>query len=272
MAAMLIRGITCSVGYGPLLAVTLARNMRHLAECLVVTSPDDETTHAVASSTPGVRIHATTAWTDFGALCNKGLALETGFDILGRHGIICIFDADILLPPVMPLPDLKPDRLYGCRRRILEDPGKWHPGIDWRTCPYSRDGGPIGYFQLFAAEAPALQGKRPWYDVSFGHAGGSDAYFMSHWTPDKRTVLGLDVLHLGPTDRHWFGLDQIGTDMMARFVHENRWSGAMRKHSLDAVKRAKEVVYRVEVPGYPESDFELPFVKRTNQGRQLPHS
>ena len=39
VAAVLIRGITISVNYAPLLAVTLPRNMRHLSECVVVTSP-----------------------------------------------------------------------------------------------------------------------------------------------------------------------------------------------------------------------------------------
>ena len=263
-----LRGITCSVGYGPLLALTLPRNMRHMTECLVITSPEDEQTHEVACSTPGVRLHVTDDFTAHGAKFNKGLSLENGFSVLGRHGWILVHDADILFPPTMPLlTDLQPDRLYGCRRRILEDPARWHPDLDWRICPVSRDNSTIGFFQCFNADDPALAGKRPWYDVSFAHAGGGDAMFLEHWHPSKRAVLPFDVLHLGKTDRHWFGLDEEGQDMMARFCYENGWRGAMRKHSQEAVKRAPEVIHRVEVPGYPKSDFELPFVRRANRSR-----
>jgi hypothetical protein len=264
-----LRGITCSVGYGPLLALTLPRNMRHLAECLVVTSPEDDETHEVVSSTPGTRLHVTDAFTRHGARFNKGLSIEECFDVMGRHGWILIHDADILFPPAMHLDDLNPDRLYGCRRRILEYPDRFNPGLDWRTCPYNMDGNaPIGYFQLFHADAPALAGKRPWYDVSFTHAGGGDAAFMNHWPPSHRTVLALDVLHLGPTDRHWFGTSQEARDMMARFVRENGWWRAARKHTEESAARAPEIVERVQVPGYPKSDYELPFVRRTKTLRK----
>lgn len=134
----------------------------------------------------------------------------------------------------------------------------------------SRDGGPIGFFQAFHADDPSIRDKRPWYDVSFGHAGGGDAYMVEHWNPANRVVLPFDVLHLGPTDSHWFGTDQAGIDMMARFVHENGWRGAMRKHGPDAVKRAETPVHRVEVPGYPKSTYELPFVRRAQREDRKP--
>ena len=49
----MIRGIITSVGYAPLLALTLPRNLRHLAECWVITSPEDEATREVVAATPG---------------------------------------------------------------------------------------------------------------------------------------------------------------------------------------------------------------------------
>jgi len=260
-----IRGITISVGYAPLLSVTLVRNLRHLTECLVVTTPEDEDTKAVARSIPGVRIFETGAFTRHGARFNKGLAMEEGFEALGRHGWCCIFDADILLPDVLPLADIRPDTLYGARRRVLEDPNKWQPDLNWNVAPHAKDGGPIGFTQLFHADA--IKDKRPWYDVSFGHAGGGDAFFIGHWPPGKRVVLPFDVLHLGPVDKNWFGLDPEGQDMMAAFVHRNGWRRAMAKADPTAVDRVPEIVERVEVPGYPKSDYELPFVKRAQQSR-----
>ena len=209
----------------------------------------------------------TSAFTDHGAVFNKGYALETGFDAMGRHGWILILDADIMFPPTMPLDNLQPDRLYGCRRRILEDPSRWHPDLDWRMCPFSRDNGCIGYFQCFHADDPALAGKRPWYDVSFTHAGGADAFFLEHWHPSKRVVLPFDILHLGRTDMNWFGCDQQGRDMMAKYCIENGWRGAARKHSPEAAARAGPIVERVQVPGYEPSSFELPFVRRAQRMR-----
>ena len=254
-----------SVDYGPLLAMTLQANMRHLAECWVVTSPEDELTQFVACSVPGVRVHLTDAFTRHGARFNKGLALEEGFDAMGRHGRICIFDADIMFPPTMPLDNLRPDCLYGCRRRILEHPSKWHPSLDWRTCRVNPDGGPIGFFQLAHADDPSIKDKRPWYNVNFPHAGGDDCAFMYHWTPDKRTVLPFDVLHLGPTDTNWFGTDKEGRDTMAAYVHRMGWRRAMKQHDPKAIERAREVAERVEVPGYPMSDFEMPFERRAKK-------
>lgn len=258
---MNIRGITISVGYGPLLAVTLPRAMRHLSECLVVTTPDDDETHIVASRTPGVRVLTTDAFTRHGARFNKGLGMEEGFDTLGREGWILIFDADIVMPDILPAGGIKPDCLYGARRRILPDPSEWSDDLEWRSLPMLRDGGPIGFFQCF--HATALKGRRPWYDVSFAHAGGGDAYFMTHWTRDKWTVLPIDVLHLGLPDKNWFGLDETGRDMMDAFVHRNGWRRAMPRADPSAVERVGMIPERVSVPGYDASTFELPFVNRT---------
>ncbi len=250
-----------------MLALTLPRNIRHLSECWVITSPEDELTHEVVSSTPGARIFVTDAATRHQARMNKGLCIEECFDQMGRHGWLWIFDADILFPEHVPLDLLQPNRLHGCRRRIIEDPAQWHPCLDWRMCPFSRDNSCIGYTQIFRGDDPALAGKRPWYDVSFSHAGGGDARFLEHWHPSKRTVLPFDVLHLGRTDVNWFGTSQEARDMMARFCIENGWRGAARKHSPEAAKRAPEIIERVQVPGYPTSTFELPFVRRTRQLR-----
>lgn len=267
---MELRGITISVNYSEVLKITLVRNMRHLSECLVVTDLEDHATREVCQGIPGVHVLSTDAFTRHGARFNKGLGMEEGFDAMGRHGQIVIWDADILFPNDFSLGPLKPDTLHGCRRRMLENVAEWHPDVDWTRYPHSRDGGPIGFWQCFNADDPAIRDKRPWYDVSFSHAGGGDAAFIMHWTPLTRKVLPIDVLHLGQTDVNWFGTDQQGRDMMARFVRENGWRNAVRKHSEESASRSPEVIHRVDVPGYGISDFELPFVKRAQMRPRMP--
>jgi hypothetical protein len=263
-----IRGITISVNYAPQLAITLVRNMRHLAECLVVTSPEDECTKAVARSVPGVRVLETDAFTRHGARFNKGLAFEEGFDDMGRDGWLLVWDADILIPDCLALPELRPDVLYGCRRRMLANAVQWTPDLDWRHCPVAADGGPIGFFQLFHAQGQHVGDKRPWYDVSFAHAGGGDAYFMNLFPPSHRTLLPIEALHLGERDRNWFGTDPESQELMRAFVVRNGWSRSIRPGDHAINERVGELVERVEVPGYAPSNYELPFVRRAKDLRK----
>lgn len=256
------------MSYDDLLTITLPRNLRHLAECVVVTSPEDERTRAVVEAVPDARVFITDAFTRHGARFNKGLAMEEGFDALGREGWILIWDADILLPDVLPLDGLTPDALHGARRRMLDDPSQWHEGLEWGALPTAHDGAPIGFFQLFRADAPGLRGKRPWYDVSFAHAGGSDAYFLGHFGGRLKRMLPIEVLHLGPRDTNWFGTDPAGQDTMSAFVHRNGWTRARPGADPTAVERVGEITERVTVPGYAPSGFELPFVRRAKKRNQ----
>lgn len=259
-----IRGITIAVGewYARTLEITLVRNLRHLTEVVVVTSPGDDEVKEVAARFPHVRIFETDAFTRHGARFNKGLAMEEGLDALGREGWILIHDADILFSDRLPLDLIKPGTIYGARRRILEDVSTWTPELSWASLPPVRDGGPVGFFQLFHASDPALVGKSQWYDVSFTHAGGGDAYFMAHWPRGRQVILPTEVLHLGPIDTNWFGTDREGRDIMAKFTHDNGWRRAMMRHSPEAAERAPEVPDRIEVPGYEPTGFELPFARR----------
>lgn len=267
---MRIRGLTIAVGdwYARTLGIVLARNMRHLSECLVVTSPADDAVKAVVARVPGARILETDAFTRPDARgvvprFNKGLAMEEGFDSLGREGWILIWDSDCLFPDDVPFDRVQAGKLHGCKRRILENPGRWRPDFDWNNCPQARDGGPIGFFQLFQGEDPVLKDRRPWYDVSFSHAGGGDAYFLRLWPSRQHVMLPFDVLHLGPRDTHWFGTDATGKDMMAAFVTRNGWTRRNPNVDRTAVDRVGEIQDRLVVPGYQPSGFELPFVKRS---------
>lgn len=201
---MQVRGITVCVNYHDLLAMTLVRNMRFLASCVVVTHSTDTRTKELCASVPHVHVYETNAFYEGGAKFNKGLALEQGFDALGREGFILIWDADILLHDQFELPKLEVDRLYCSQRRILENPLLWTPQFDWETAKLSIDRMGVGYFQLFHAESESIR-RRPWYDTTFCHAGGGDGYFAARWPRHKKYALALPVLHLGPRDRNWFG-------------------------------------------------------------------
>lgn len=257
-----IRAITISVGYAPQLGITLRRNRRHFGgDCLVVTSLDDDATIEVCRMTDGVQVFRTDAFTRHPpSRFNKGLAMEEGLSHMGRHGQILIWDADILLPDELPLPPLDPEILYGIKRRELSNPASWRPGLDFRTLPIMTDGGPVGFFQLFHASASCLRSRGTWYDPTFPHAGGGDAYFMELFHPSKRKVLPISALHLGQRDTNWFGVDPESRAIMDAYCvkHKFRRGRGINPSILD---RVGEVPERVEIPGYP-TDFEMKHVIR----------
>lgn len=196
-----IKGITVCVDYDDLLAITLPRNMRHLTECVVVTTPEDVRTQRLVESVPDARCHVTDAFTRNGERFNKGAAIEEAFDSLGRNGWILVHDADTLLPDRLAVESVKPTKLYGARRAILDDPSRWRPGFKWDSLPVSGETGTPGYFQLFHADA--MSRFKQWYGVESDHAGIGDAVFAMKF-PD-REWLNSKVLHLGPRDVNWFG-------------------------------------------------------------------
>jgi len=199
-----VRGIVVSVQFDDLLAVTLHRNICHLEECLVVTSPQDLRTQELVKTIPHARCYVTDAFYRSGAAFNKGCALQEGLTELGQSGWILIWDADILFPNPMNLPKLEIGKLYSPRRRILSDPTRWHHGFDWELAVPSHDKAFQGYFQLFHADDPVLTNKL-WYSPMFNHAGGADGLFQSKWKEQDKIRPLFDVLHLGPRDRDWHG-------------------------------------------------------------------
>lgn len=206
-----MRSITVSVEYDDLLAITLSRNARHFEELWVVSAPHDAGTAAVVASVPNARLFVTDAFYRRGANFNKGLAMEEGLDAMGREGWIVIWDADIVMPPALPLPPLDPACLYGPRRRMLENPKDYHDALDWQTLPLKPDGELAGYFQLFHASAPVLQ-ARPWYGTDWRHAGGCDSDFMRKWPAAQQRRPDFEVLHLGLDGQNWMGRATLRID------------------------------------------------------------
>jgi len=200
-----MKGIVVCVEYDDLLAITLPRNAAHFEKVVVVTSLKDERTPKVAAALPNVVVHRTDAFYEKGDAFNKGRAIEEGFDVLGRDGWILVHDADVLFPIQMDLSRIEIGKLYNAPRRMLEDPRRWKPNLDWASCPTRHEPNEFpGYFQLFHADDP-IAAERPWYPTDWRHAGGCDSVFQLRWPREQKVYLPFEVLHLGLDGRNWHG-------------------------------------------------------------------
>lgn len=204
----MIKAITICVGYDDYLRLTIPRIVKNVDKLLIVTTETDVRTHELADLSEKIQIYCTDAFYRNGAHFNKGLAMEEGFDILGREGWILILDADIWFPEPMTFPTLQAGRLYTPARRILSDVDGLTPEkleqLNWKKLPLRQENGNFGYFQLFNAEDPAIQ-QLPWYDTDFNHAGGADSVFEKRWSRFNKMRMPFEVVHLGDPDANWYG-------------------------------------------------------------------
>lgn len=253
-----IRGITVCVSYADLLAISLPYAARHLTSILVVTHPDDHATKAVVADVPNASVFETDAFYRHGAKFNKGLAIEEGFDAMGRDGWICIFDADTIFPDRLKLPPLRRGYLYGPPRLILEDPKLWTPQFNWSQAKPTFDREFPGYFQLFHAKDQHIR-ELPWYDVTFTHAGGGDGYFQSRWPARNKIRLSFNVLHLGPRDTNWFGRQSPlvdGTSVEDADKHRNDMEEYLHFRGWQKRKRTvQKFTEHVNVPGQKSTGY-----------------
>lgn len=217
-----MKAITVCVQFHDYLAITLPRNLRFFKRFLVVTHRDDlDTRYLIADfqeQCPALGVFCTDAFyrkTRF----NKGLALEEGFDRLGRDGWLCVMDADVVLSPAFAdaTEYLEPGNIYAPKERrkavdpltmveYADQPVLWDDLeiiSEMRLQTHGQDGG-AGYCQIFHADDPVLA-EYPWYPTHWVHAGGCDTEFFSKWPPEKRKRLDFPVLHLGEERHHWCG-------------------------------------------------------------------
>jgi hypothetical protein len=190
-----IKSLVVCVEYDDFLTITLPRNKGHFTRTLVITAPTDTRTQDLVESV-GSECHITDAFYRGGAALNKGAAIEEGFDVLGRDGWICVWDADIVMPRSLRIPGIRTGSLYVPRRRILEDPREYTDELDWSTLPSPTLPEEFdGYFQLFHASALSV---RPWYGITWRHVGGGDNEFSDKFAAEHKCRPLFDVLHLGP--------------------------------------------------------------------------
>jgi hypothetical protein len=234
-----------SVEFDDLLAITLPKNARHFERILVVTSPEDEATRAVAARVPNAQTYSTDAFCRHGASFNKGLAFEEGFDVLGREGWLVAWDADVVMPDEMDLAGIEIGHLYSPRRRMCRNLADYRGQTDWTRWPVQGDREHAGYFQLFHALDPVLR-ERPWYGIDWKHAGGSDSDFQAKWPKRKRRRLPFEVLHLGVEHLNWHGRCQPRVDgslppeAEARRTAQRKMYEARRQHAFRLEKIPRE--------------------------------
>lgn len=197
-----MKAIIVSVEYADLLALTLPYNRHHFEQVLIVTTPEDENTLAVAEAN-GADVFQTRLFYDKGAKFNKWAALEAGLDVLGRDDWICLIDADILWPKEISF-RYEPGRLYSPFRRMMTDLSKPIPNEStWGQFWRHRDEF-AGYTQIFHADDPVI-GQPPWHQINWSHAGGADTFFQHKWPPDKKVRPNWECLHLGDVATNWCG-------------------------------------------------------------------
>ncbi len=197
-----MKAITICVDYSDILKLTLPRNRSHFSDYLIVTTFDDYDTQTLAAEY-GCSTFLTNAFYRHGAMFNKGLAMEEGFDVLGREDWIMVLDADTILPTDACFDDSEIGKLYSPYRHMLEEVERYDALLDWSTLPVRPDFEHCGYCTYFHASDSHL--SLPWYGLNWKHAGGCDSEFQAKWPLVNRYRPSWKVLHLGPTDTNWCG-------------------------------------------------------------------
>lgn len=196
-----MRAVTVCVDYSDYLAITLSINRQYFDEFMIVTTPTDIETLQVAYDNE-CETFITNEFYENGAVFNKWIALEHGLDIFGRAGWLCLLDADIVLPPFIPLEidlGLNVGNLY-----VPERYNSLTYTDDWTDLPYNPDEEFAGYCQMFHASDPVL-GKPPWHETNWKHAGGADSFFANKWPPHNKLRPPFRVLHVGQSGLNWCG-------------------------------------------------------------------
>lgn len=192
-----------SVNYEDILAVTLPYNRHHFHEVMVVTCYGDASIDIARANR--AEVYVTDAFTRDGAYFNKWAALEEGLDVYGRHGELCIMDADVLWPKEIPPYERKVGFLYSPLRYMLPSGRPIPDESEWSKYPIhpnTREW--AGFTQIFHADDPHLPNP-PWHQTDWVHAGGADSFFQLLWPPEYKIRCPFNVLHLGEAGLNWYG-------------------------------------------------------------------
>lgn len=227
-----LRAILVCVDYSDLLAITLPYNRHHFSEIMVVTSFNDAATVKITLDN-GASVYQTDVFYHYGAVFNKFAALEKALDCFGRHGWMCIMDADVLWPkyidwtflidylfepedptdPHSPLEMQDSQFLYTPLRRMMLDVTQPVPQEPyWKSFPlHPQQAEWAGYTQIFHADDLHLP-LAPWHQTDWKHAGGADSFFQQLWPASCKLRPPFECLHLGPAGQNWCGRTSPLTD------------------------------------------------------------
>ena len=206
MSKPTLRAILVSVDYGDFLELSLSYNRHHFDEVMVVTTPTDQLSISVAEEN-GAKVFCTDSFYDEEADFNKWKALEQGLDAYGRHGNICLMDADIFWPKKIPDWEIRKDCLYTPYCHIFHQTKNGMPSEEqWPS--YGLRAHKLefpGYTQIFNAKDAHLPKYPPWHQINWRHAGGADSFFQKRWRGNYRQRPPFYVLHLGQSGKNWCG-------------------------------------------------------------------
>lgn len=199
-----VRAIIPCVDYHDILALTLPHNLSQMESVLVVTTPDDSKTIAVAAE-HGADVFLTDVFYERNAVFNKFAAIEQGLDYMGKYGWICILDADIAIPHARHQWAMNKGKLYVPRRLTLKRiPTEIPEQRKWRQYLTGRHG--FGaYCQFFHADDDALPKGHSWQMTDSTWTGMGEMHFENHWDPQNKVRPPFEVLHIGETSVNWAG-------------------------------------------------------------------
>lgn len=191
---MLIHGLTVSVDYSAELAQSIDRWMASLASLVVITAARDEATIDLARRA-GANLLITEAFTEHGALMNKGAALQQARERFhaGVGDWHLLIDADVI-PPLdwlsrVVVQEPRAGELNGARR--VRENGERIPDTEL-----------AGFFQLWHSSDPRAAAPLA---TNFYHAGNYDSAFIARWPLEAQRVLDLELVHLGEPGQNWCG-------------------------------------------------------------------
>jgi hypothetical protein len=206
-----IEVIVPCVGFDDMLTVSLAHNLPHVDNLIVVTTNEDAATHRAVSD-QGATLVRTDLFQHQDHTFAKGAALNAGLSRCQYRGWRLVLDADILLPDnfrrvLINHTHLDQQCLYGADRvdvvgdalRDLKQPQWGHreevfTGLPIRSRVVTRLSGylPLGYFQLWHASSAYQE-----YPYSAGGAGLDDVLFAQQWPVSHRRLLpSIIVYHI----------------------------------------------------------------------------
>ena len=222
-----MNALVVSVDYADILAVTLPRNRRHFDRVLVVTTPTDDVTIALAKIHNCECLQTTVFSQNDTSWFAKDAATVEGLRQLGPDGWTVLLDADIVLPQDMVMPDLEIGNLYAPRRRMCQT---LDSAPDWLCYPVQRDIVFAGYCQLFHSSDPNVQ---PWPNYPIERlVWYSDTLFQDRWPPAKKVWLPFEVLHIGdPPRRNWCGRSPKAREHLQQLLRDpknSKWSSTWR--------------------------------------------
>lgn len=199
-----IHGVCVCVNFGDYLDYTLSYNNPIFNSITIATCSNDIITQNVCKKYK-VNMVITDRFFENNDPFNKGKGLNDAIKKMDKSNWICIFDADMIFPPVQQfLHKLNKMYLYGIRRRNIK---KKFYNTDIRithNIGERKVKRVIGFCQIF--HSSSLDEEKIRYSENCKTAQRSDVLFNDFWDRASRKVItGITCYHLSDEEINWSG-------------------------------------------------------------------